>query len=60
MGIGGIDCLLGSADLSKIKKSRWRLNRAKDQATAMEKAILGTYVLKLMLRINRNRQYIPE
>ena len=58
--IGGIDCWLGSADVSKIKYSRWRLNWAKGQATAMEKAILGVYFWKLMLRINRNRQYIPE
>ena len=52
--------LTRSAHVSKIKNSRWRLNQAKGQATAMEKAILGTYIWKLMFRINRNRQYIPE
>ena len=35
--------------------SKWWLNRAKGQATMMEKAILGSYFWKLMLRINRNR-----
>ena len=52
--------LTHSADVSKIKNSRWRLNRAKGQATVMEKAILGTYFWKLMFRIYRNRLYIPE
>ena len=49
-----------SQPMSEIKNSRWRLNRANRQATAMEKAILGAYFWKLMLPINRNRQYIPE
>ena len=50
INIGGIGRSLGSADVSKIKNSRWRLNRAKGQATAMDKVILGAYFWKMMRR----------
>ena len=50
INIGGIGRSLGSADVSKTKNSRWRLNRAKGQATAMDKVILGAYFCKMKLR----------
>ena len=40
--------------------SKWRLNKAKAQVTTMGKIFVGACFGKLMLRMNRNRQYIPE
>ena len=42
------------------RDSKWRLNRAKGQATVMEKGILAAYFWKLMLRINSNRYLVSQ
>ena len=40
--------------------SKWRFNRAKTQVTTMGKTFVGACFGKQILRINRNRHYIPE
>ena len=58
--IRGIDCGLVLQTCQKLKIQDGGSTGQKGQANAIVKAILGANFWKLMFRINRNRQYIPQ